>query len=205
MSAASLHIGLIVEGHGEVAAAPILVRRLLAASGTFVVTIPPPLRLPKGKMLKDDELARAVEFMARRTAPHGALLVLVDADADCPYVLGSSRLDVAKRARGDRPVSVVVAKREFESWFVAAATSLQGQRGLQTDLTPPPDPECIQNPKAWLGDRMPRGYSETLDQPAFASVFDLKAAAMLPSFDKLMRDLARLVDEARALRAQADG
>lgn len=204
MSAAPITIGLIVEGHGEVEAAPLLVRRLLEASGTFNPDIRRPLRLPKGKMLKEGELERAVDLMARKTAPHGALLVLLDADADCPRTLGPCLLQRAERARGDRPIRVVVAKHEFETWFLAAAESLRGQRRLPTDLLPPPDPEAIQNPKGWLGDRMPRGYSETLDQPAFASVFDLQAAKVLPSFDKLVRDLVWLVHEVRARRVQAE-
>jgi hypothetical protein len=39
---------------------------------------------------------------------------------------------------------------------------------------------------------MPRGYSETLDQPALASIFDLDAAERVPSFSKLKRDLIRI-------------
>lgn len=52
---------------------------------------------------------------------------------------------------------------------------------------------AIRNPKAWLGDQMPNGYSETLDQPAFASSFDLALASRAPSFAKLLRDLRVLV------------
>lgn len=40
-------------------------------------------------------------------------------------------------------VSVVIAKKEYEAWFLAAAKSLAGQRGLSDQLDPPLDPESI--------------------------------------------------------------
>jgi hypothetical protein len=40
---------------------------------------------------------------------------------------------------------------------------------------------------------MPKGYSEGLDQPALTAVLDLKLARRVDSFDKLVRDVARLL------------
>jgi hypothetical protein len=187
-----MKIGIIVEGHGEVEAFPIVVRRLLEQQGIVDLEIPRPFRLPKGKMQKPAELARAVEFVARKTGPDGALLVLVDADDDCPAQLGPQILQQVKKARSDRPASVVLAKREFEAWFLGAADSLRGLRGLPLDLAAPESPESVRDAKGWLGSKMPTGYSETVDQPAFASIFDLQAAERLPSFAKLKRDLIRI-------------
>jgi hypothetical protein len=187
-----MKIGIIVEGHSEVEAFPIVVRRLLEQQGISDLEIPRPFRLPKGKMRKPAELDRAVELVARKTGPDGALLVLLDADDDCPAQLGPQILEEVKKARSDRPASVVVAKREFESWFLGAAHSLRGQRGLPSDLAAPESPESVRDAKGWLGSKMPTGYSETVDQPAFASIFDLQAAERLPSFAKLKRDLIRI-------------
>jgi len=187
-----MKVGIVVEGHGEVYAFPIVVRRLLERQGITNLEIPRPFRLPKGKMLKKGELARAVEMMARKTAPDGALLVLLDADDDCPAQLGPRIFECAESARSDRPISVVVAKMEFEAWFLGAAESLRGQRGLPMDLIAPKSPETIRDAKGWLGSRMSTGYSETVDQPALASVFDLDAAERLPCFAKLKRDLIRI-------------
>jgi hypothetical protein len=189
-----MKIGIVVEGHADQRAVPILVRRLLLRHGVADVEIPSPWRLHKGKMKKPDELARVIEMMARKSAPDGALLVLLDADRDCPAEVGPSLLATVKSVREHLPSSVVVAKREFEAWFLAAAASLAGKRGLPSHLEPPADPEGIADCKGWLGSRMPRGYSETLDQPAFASVFDLDLALAAPSFAKLDRDLRGLVD-----------
>ena len=78
----------------------------------------------------------------------------------------------------DRPIGVVLAKTEFEAWFIAAAESLRGKRRLRDDLSPPSDPEAIRNAKGWLGQRMvgKSKYSEVLDQPALTELFDLTAA-----------------------------
>jgi hypothetical protein len=187
-----MKIGIVVEGDGGKAAVPIFGRRLLSRHGINSVDIPRPWRLYKGKMKKPEELAKVIEYMARKTAPDGALLVLLDADRDCPAKLGVQLLDTVSQARQDRRVSVVVAKREFEAWFLAAAASLAGKRGLPSDLAPPDDPEDIADCKGWLGKSMPHGYHETLDQPAFSSLIDLDLALNAPSFAKLDRELRKL-------------
>ena len=88
---------------------------------------------------------------------------------------------------------MVLAVREYEAWFLTAAASLRGKRGLAQDLAPPPSPEAIRDAKAWLDQRMPRGYRPTVDQPALTDLFDLEAALRSPSFDKLVRELTKLL------------
>jgi hypothetical protein len=87
---------------------------------------------------------------------------------------------------------VVLAKSEFENWFIAAAESIAGDSGLAPGLSSPSDPESIRDAKGWLQKAMPPGrkYSETIDQPSLASKFDLNAARRAPSFDKLCREIA---------------
>jgi hypothetical protein len=153
-----------------------------------------PYRLPRQKLVKDGELERVVDFVGRQTGTGGAIIVLVDADDDCPALLGPELLKRARRTRPDRKTGVVLAKHEFETWFIAAAESLAGNRSLPQGLVPPPDPEHIRGAKEWLGKRMgQRGYSETLDQPALASIMDIDAARACDSFDKLVREFALLV------------
>jgi hypothetical protein len=95
------------------------------------------------------------------------------------------------------PIAVVLAKREYEAWFLAAAESLRGKRGLPDDLQPPDDPEAIQGAKEWLRARMPtdRKYGAVLDQPALTALFDMDAARRLGSFDKCYREIVRLLGE----------
>jgi hypothetical protein len=191
-----LRIAAIVEGVGECAAVPILVRRIAQTlDPSLVPEVHPVIRFPASKLVKEGEIERAVELAARKNAGQGGILVLLDCDDGCPAEDGPAMLQRAVKARSDLPVAVVFAKREFEAWFLAAAESLRGQRGLPGDLTGPPDPEAIRGAKEWLQDRMPRGqsYAESSDQPALAAVFDLSAARRAESFDKCHREVVRLV------------
>jgi hypothetical protein len=158
------------------------------------------VRRPKSKLLRPRGLEDAVELAARATGQNGAILVLLDGDDDCPAELGPRLLERARAQRGDRSIAVVVAKREFEAWFMACAESLRGQRGLPGDLLAPLDPEAISDAKGWLSARLPRGetYVETRHQPAFTARLDLDRARRADSFDKCYRDLARLLTGAQS-------
>jgi hypothetical protein len=192
------HFACIVEGHGDREAVPILIRRLAAKfDPTAAIHIPLPIRITKNKLLKPGELERAVDLAARQVLGRGAVLILLDSDDDCPAQLGPELLQRAILARRDVPLTVVIAKREFESWFLTAAESLRGHRGLATDLDPPPDPEAIRGAKEWLTTHMVggRSYVETLDQPALAARFDLDLARRADSFDKCHREIIRLLTD----------
>jgi len=200
-------LACIVEGDGEVEAVPLLIRRIARESYPDVAinVISPPIRIPRDKLVKADELERAVELAARQAGRGGAILVLIDSDDDCPAQVGPALLERAHAARTDFPIGVVLAKCEFEAWFLAAAESLRGRRGLRTDLVRPVDPEAIRDAKGWIRDRMPDGrkYRETLDQPAFSAVFDLSAARSSDSFDKYYREVVRLIGLSRDRTAAA--
>jgi hypothetical protein len=91
---------------------------------------------------------------------------------------------------------VVLANREFEAWFLAAAPSLSGKRGLVEGLTLPRDAERPRDCKGWLSAHRVdgRGYKPTSDQAALAATFDLQMARKhSSSFDKLWRDMERLL------------
>ncbi|WP_195830647.1 DUF4276 family protein, partial [Bordetella pertussis] len=88
--------------------------------------------------------------------------------------------DVYQRAKQHVPhrrLSVVLAKREYEAWFIAAARSLDGRRGFRCPDEAPVDAETPRDAKGWLRRNMESGtYSEVLDQPAFTAHFDLQQA-----------------------------
>ena len=186
----------IVEGDGEVEAVPILLRRIaVLVSPDFTVDAPRPIRIGRRKLLKDGELERVVELAARRAGADGCILIVLDADDDCPAELGPGLLQRARTRRPDRPISVVLAKAEYEAWFLAAGDSIAGRRGIAGSVTPPPDPESIRDAKGWLSARMPPGqsYRPTLDQSRLTAVFDLDSARASPSFNKLWRDVSALL------------
>lgn len=195
-------VASVVEGYAEVEALPVLVRRISdSTSPGLAVELPKPVRLKKGKLNRPGELERAVRLAASRVGSRGGVLVLFDADDDCPATAGPDLLRRCREARSDVPVSVVLAKSEFEAWFLAAAPSIAGRRELPEDLVAPGDPESIRGAKQWLAGKMPPGrtYSATLDQPALAATFDLGLArARSQSFDKLWREVERLLGAKRA-------
>jgi len=100
----------IVEGPGEVEAIPILIRRIAAAVSDVVPHVPRPIRVKRDRFLKANELERYVDLAARRSAPDGAVLIVLDADDDCPPGLAATIRERATHARSDRPIQVVLAR-----------------------------------------------------------------------------------------------
>ncbi|HEX5273616.1 MAG TPA: DUF4276 family protein [Gemmataceae bacterium] len=196
-------VACVVEGDGEVAALPILIRRIAAAVDPgWYVEVPRPFQVKRTRMgNRFGDLERGIEFILRQARPPVALLVLLDLDDDDPVSLHAELSQRVKAYRGDVPSAVVLARREYEAWFLAAAESLRGRRGLPNDLGPPPDPEAVKDAKGWLRDHMPRTrkYSETADQPALTDLFDLDLArTRSASFAHCYREVERLL---RALLA----
>lgn len=189
-----MKFALIVEGEGDVAAAPIVLRRLAHALQRFDLDILLPARVSRTLLAREAELRRYVELMARKLGPDDAILVLLDADDDCPAELGPRMATWARAQRPDRQTEILIIPREFEAWFLASAASLAGKRGLPDPLLPPDrHPEQIRDAKGWLARQMPRRYHETVDQAPLAAIFDLQAARACASFERFARKLAALL------------
>lgn len=192
-------IGVIVEGHGEIEAVPLLIRRCAQHIGIAArIFVPKPVRVPRNKLDKPHELERAIQLAANKAGDGCGILILADADDGCPASEGPKLLQRGmQQANGRFPVSVVLANSEFETWFLASAASLAGQRGLAADLTPPASPESIRDAKGWLSARMTtpeKRYAETIDQPALTQFIDFDAAAARSSsFDKMFRDVSKML------------
>ena len=186
----------VVEGHGEVAALPLLLRRMAEwrTPGSYV-DVQRPIRVSRDRFLnRQEEFERHIQFAGSKCGDGGWLLVLLDADDGCPAQIGPATLERARGILPNHSISVVFANREFEAWFIGAAESLIGERGLA--VTPGDlkiNPEIPRDAKGWLGARMGRtGYGETTDQPAFASRMSLQQAVdRCPSFQKLCREWDR--------------
>lgn len=192
-------IGCIVEGHGDVEAVPVLIRRIADDLYPELSIVTHPTRVPRTKVVQIDQLEKTVGLTARKIGRQGAILIILDSDDDCPAKLGPELLQQVVNIRSDLPIAVVLAKCEFEAWFLAAAESLSGQRGLKNDLRSPSNPEGIRNAKGWLSSQMEdnRTYDEVNDQPAFTARFDFEQARQAPSFDKCHRDIVRLLHQLR--------
>ena len=107
----------VVEGDGEVQALPILLRRLdnWLASGTYV-NVPTPIRVRKDRFLnREEEFRRHLLLAASKCGEDGWILVLLDADDDCPAQLGPQIAARAQKYVPHRRISVVLANREYEA------------------------------------------------------------------------------------------
>jgi hypothetical protein len=198
-------IASVVEGHGEVDALPKLLYRVAAELGVPLLTPKPPMRVPRSKLVAPQGIENAVNAKASEVTGAGGILVLADADDDCPAELGPELLTRAQKARQDKRVAVVLAKHEFEAWFLAAAPSLGGRHGFPENLLPPGDPEVPRDCKGWLSRARAAGhsYKETVDQAPLASAFDMtRARDTSPSFDKFYRDVAWLLGVPRTPAAR---
>jgi hypothetical protein len=154
------------------------------------------MRVPRGKITIAGGIERAVAAAALRVPQRGGVLVLLDADDDCPAEYGPALLARARAARPDKKVSVVLANREFEAWFLAAAPSFAGQFGFSGKFPEPKNAETPRDCKGVLTKARPKGqpYKETVDQAPLASAFDLKMAREhSDSFDKFYRETSRLL------------
>ena len=143
-------IASIVEGDGEVAALPKLLHRIAADLDVPNLLTPTPMRIPRGKITIAGGIERAVAAEALRVPGKGGVLVVLDADDDCPAEYGPLLLARAKAARPDKQVSVVLANREFEAWFLAAAPSLAGQFGFPDKFPRPQNSEAPRDCKGLL-------------------------------------------------------
>ncbi|MCF8176748.1 MAG: hypothetical protein K9K30_16045 [Burkholderiaceae bacterium] len=100
-----MKIAAIVEGDGEVDALPILLRRL--ADWRTQDRYPQPLkpiRVRRDRFLnREQEFSRHLQLAAKKCGEDGWILVLLDADDDCPAELGSKTLERA-RICGKQPI-----------------------------------------------------------------------------------------------------
>lgn len=191
-----MHIVPIVEGHGEVEAVPILIRRISRSLRKPEPEVAHPIRCPRNKISQPDELERIIQLACLKLRLPGAILILMDADTDCPARLGPKLLSEVKNIRRNLLISVVFAKHEYEAWFIAAISSLRGKRGIGKTVDSPNDPESIRGAKEFMEKQMEkdRNYSETVDQPALTDLFDLNEARQKSSsFDKFYREIERIL------------
>lgn len=192
------YIAPIVEGHGEVEALPALLYRIAGEVGCQAdLRVNPPIRVKAGSFLRKNEYLHKQVTLAAAKAAHmrGGVLVVLDCEDDCPAIVGPDLLRRVQAVRSDVDVLVALAYREYETWFLAAARSLRGQRGLPNDLEPPSDPEAIRDAKGWLGKRMPSGYDPVIHQLEFTRKMILEEARSNPSFDRFYRHICRFLHD----------
>jgi hypothetical protein len=185
-----MNIQPIVEGHGEVEAVPVLLRRLRDLAQAYPLEVNAPIRRHRSDFFEEAQVRRAVRLAMKQDC-HAILLVVDgDGDLDCPKHQAPRILGWAQAEAADRACAVVMAYREYEAWFLASIESLRGKRGIRRNAVSHPHPEEPRGAKEQLETRMEEGrsYHETADQPALSAEFDMQAAfAKCRSFRHLVK------------------
>jgi len=70
---------------------------------------------------KDKECLKYLELASTKARNNGWILILLDADDDCPAELGPTIVDLARGIKPHCRMAVVLPKREYEAWFLASA------------------------------------------------------------------------------------
>ena len=179
----------IVEGQGDVDAVPVLLRRLRDEAEAWGLEVAKPHRRPRAQLVKKNFLQSAVQVAG--LAPNcSGILIILDADDDCPKDKSRVLEEWAREAAGGKPCVVVMANREYEAWFLASIEAMRGKSGILSAAVSHPDPESPRDAKGELELRMLHGssYSPSVDQAPLTAHLDLESAyRRCRSFRKLVR------------------
>ena len=187
----------VIEGHGEVEAIRVLMNVVVSAIGAGVYpSIAAPVRAPKGTLVNvAGELERYAAMAISRGGPAARLFILLDADDSCPAELGPQLLSRAAARFSHYPISVNVANREYESWFIASAESIANYSDASAGIAVPESVEGIRDAKGWVRRYLADGgYRPTRHQAAFSSRINVPLArSRSQSFDRFCREIERLL------------
>lgn len=190
----------VVEGPGDVAALPDLMRRILGEKfDRYDVIVAQGKRGVVSANGRSNLESNPEKFLrhALNKPRCDAILILLDADSCCPVELAQRLLQRCEEVTGDCPVQIVCAHREFESWFLASMDTIRGKGVIPGETDFNGDPEEVRDPKQWLTDQMPPGqaYRETTDQSSLTQHIDIELAqANSRSFRRLCHALELLLD-----------
>ena len=206
----------LVEGEGDQAAVPVLLRRLLrACAPPDVAPYWQPAQLPPlrvGSLIdvyaRLDRLAGTLRILMTQENCRGALVLLdLDEEQQCP------KAEAIKLARAfgayGLPYAVVVvfARREYEEWLVASLESIAPRSLLFSDDTLRRDypAESKRGVKEWLAKQTNPPYKATHHQAELTRHLDPDLARECRSFQRLEHAVAELVSFAARPEAERLG
>ncbi len=214
-------IVLLVEGDGDVAAAPVLLKRSLAELNVLETIAPDKdaIRIGEfpGAAKNDFEVFRKRILVAAKRKDMAGCLVLLDGDCKfCrgrqPFCARHAAIDMAAAAKDAGAgtlfsAAIVFACQEFESWLIAGIESLAGKplsdRRVLIDKYDPahtPIPanleEAPRDAKGWLSKVAKTGYNPPRDQDELTKIvdFDVIRARRLRGFRRFEAAVKELVD-----------
>ncbi len=207
----------IVEGHGEERAVPHLIKRWLRHRRFHpYFDVPDQAINTKGcgkiKASYDTRRHLGIEHYvtaALRGRP-AAIIIIIDADDECMKrgpgnSLGPELLARARKVAPHIPLAVVAADPEYEAWFLASIDSIRASGLLPESSKRVPriqNPESHRGCKKMIADLLCGSYEETVHQLKLSRAlsFSQTVRQRAPSYDKLLRDLERILQESRKNR-----
>lgn len=192
----------IVEGHGEVTALPLLIRRIIHEKfGEYNFDVISPYRLSRTSIGSfNDKLLNAVKFGGLKlTGEAGGVLIVADADDDCPLLMSSRFRQFCERHNFDFPVGFVLANKEYETWFISSGESMRAHQWVRGNASSHPRPEEVRGAKEFFRNRIlidGKSYSETVDQVKYTAMIELDLVTeRCRSFRKLVKELGELIGQ----------
>ena len=192
----------IVEGEGEKKAVPALCYKILHELERYDIFVAVPIVVKGvGNLTRPGGLETFLKA-ACREPDCAAVLTLIDADDACALTLAKSLSGRAASAGLGVPVSIVVAAREYEAWFLASLKTLRGRDidgrfTLPANLEYTGDVESRRGVKEWLGKALPDGivYAPTLDQAPMSKLIDtVEARTNSRSFRRMCHAIEQIVE-----------
>ena len=134
-------------------AVPTLLRRLVGAAEAWAhVRIGRPIRCKRNQLVDETQLRKRVR-LARRREHRSAVLIIFDSDDDCPVEIAVQVRGWAVSEAGPY-CEVVLAKCEYEAWFLATVESLRTHSEVMDDAQSHPQPESPRDAKGRLAAMM---------------------------------------------------
>jgi hypothetical protein len=186
----------IVEGDGDLAAVPELIRRVCHEHGRYDVVVGRPHK--RGDLPK--VISRLENYLEVALLHDCPILWVLDYDCDECTDVQAHLVELRKRAApvvGQTRVEFVFMVKEFETLFLADhATTRRVFPDIPGDLVFPTDPETIRDAKGWLSGARPKGfaYKPTQHQARLTSQVDLRVLRRgSPSFQRFEAAVIRLI------------
>lgn len=199
----------VVEGYGEVDAVPVLCYKLLHGIGRYDIQIDTPLNAHGcGNLTVEGGLERFVDRAWNRRDCK-AVLILMDADKRHPAELAHSfsQRILAMNATPPCCAVTVLAKTEYEAWFLASLPSIVGSDvgehfSLPANITYVGDVEARPGVKEWItsqiaydGGKRRVAYDERRDQlPMTRLINPVLARDKSRSFRRLCHAIEQIIE-----------
>ena len=189
----------IVEGKGEVGAIPDLLRRVLQERLSRYDIVVPKAKFTGGRQGLEKKLEQYLEYALIEQC--NAIMVVVDADEDCPRTMAVQLAARAKAMVLQVPVAIVCPKPEYEVWFIAGLSNecgkeIRSRLHMAESVNAPTNVEDRGGAKDWLKRRMPKGrtYKPTQDQESLTHHIPLELVFQRSrSFRRLCHAVEELV------------